>query len=423
MTLKEFFYKLVNNEISPDTLVNVGDFEQIKCIDLSKSINPPMNTTQTSPDCKIIELTSKFGKNVHYHLHNDGVQYSNLDKYDKYKNGFDIIMQSSQNKQFYVPNFSYSSKSNRKQLLRHDIVKLIQNHKIGWSTQESANNEGKQFIISLSEALWYIDMCDYTKLKERGYDLPTLFHEFLGRANPESYKATRKQFDINELDIHCQSLIPYLSSSWIRSSNFSWLYTALNDLVITISNYTKYLCKQRDVITSNHTKETPVRSIEKATSVNIYKKHLPKEPMQCLHFIQGLSQVFTFKIREYCYSSGNNAYNVISIWKIDENATQSKIVQEMTRITRELQNEASLYHTHIMRANFMCTCDLLLPMVKPAPLRTIYRMLTGDMSAAESANEKKEHNEGRPEKYNAFWEAAARFLSGKAADLVTAVDE
>ncbi|CAG8670957.1 1239_t:CDS:1, partial [Ambispora leptoticha] len=112
MTLKEFFYKLVNNEISPNTLVNVGDFEQIKRIDLSKSINLPMNTTQTSPNCKIIELTSEFGKNVHFHLHNDRVQYSNLDKYDKYKNGFDIIMQSSQNKQFYVPNFSYSSKSN-----------------------------------------------------------------------------------------------------------------------------------------------------------------------------------------------------------------------------------------------------------------------------------------------------------------------
>ncbi|CAG8817154.1 5177_t:CDS:1, partial [Cetraspora pellucida] len=86
MTLKEFFYKLVNNKISPDILVNVGNFEQIKHIDLSKLINPLMNTTQTSPDCKIIELTSEFGKNVHYHLHNDGVQYSNLDKYDKYKN-------------------------------------------------------------------------------------------------------------------------------------------------------------------------------------------------------------------------------------------------------------------------------------------------------------------------------------------------
>ncbi|CAG8773308.1 23452_t:CDS:1, partial [Cetraspora pellucida] len=86
MTLKKFFYKLVNNEISPDTLVNVGDFEQIKRIDLSKSIDPLMNTTQTSPDCKTIELTSNFGKNVYYYLHNDGVQYSNLDKYDKYKN-------------------------------------------------------------------------------------------------------------------------------------------------------------------------------------------------------------------------------------------------------------------------------------------------------------------------------------------------
>ncbi|CAG8835331.1 19769_t:CDS:1, partial [Gigaspora margarita] len=72
MALNEFFYKLVNHEISPDVSVAVSDFEQIKHIELSKSTNSPMKTTQTSPDYKIIELTSEFGKNIHYHLHNDG---------------------------------------------------------------------------------------------------------------------------------------------------------------------------------------------------------------------------------------------------------------------------------------------------------------------------------------------------------------
>jgi len=71
-------------------------------------------------------------------------------------------------------------------------------------------------------------------------------------------------------------------------------------------------------------------------------------------------------------------------------------------------------------------------------------MLTGDVSAAETANEAKvdervrlvlelgdpdiaidlrEHNNGRPGKYDIFWETAAQFLAGKAADAVTAVDE
>ncbi|CAG8844885.1 23258_t:CDS:1 [Gigaspora margarita] len=229
-----------------------------------------METTQMSSDCKIIKLTSEFGKNIHYHLHSNEMRYSNL---DKYKNRFDIIMQTSQSKQLYVPNFSHSPNSNRKQLLCLDIVKLIQNHQSGWSTQALANDEEKQFIISLSEALWYIDMCDNTKLKERSFNIPLMFHEFLGRANPEAYKGARKQFDINELNIHCRSLIPFLTSSWMRSSNFSWLYAAFNNLIVAISDYAKYLDKQRETVISNHIKDGPVRSIEKATSINIYKNN------------------------------------------------------------------------------------------------------------------------------------------------------
>src|ERR1051325_9585467 len=77
-------------------------------------------------------------------------------------------------------------------------------------------------------------------------------------------------------------------------------------------------------------------------------------------------------------------------------------------------------------------------------LRTIYRMLTGDISAANTTNDTKvdeyvrlalelgdpkitidlrEHGSGRSRKYNAFWKIAAQFLAGKAADAVTAVDE
>ena len=71
-------------------------------------------------------------------------------------------------------------------------------------------------------------------------------------------------------------------------------------------------------------------------------------------------------------------------------------------------------------------------------------MLTGNVSAAETANEAKvdervklalelgdpeitidlrEHNNGQPGKYDVFWKIAAQFLEGKAADAVTAVDE
>ncbi|CAG8847418.1 13572_t:CDS:2 [Gigaspora margarita] len=109
-----------------------------------------------------------------------------------------------------------------------------------------------------------------------------------------------------------------------------------------------------------------------------------------------------------------------------------------------LQANSPYYHTRAMKTNYLRTCDLLLPKIKPVALRTIYRILTGDSSVPESANiakidkrirlilelgdpkvtvDLREHNPGRPSKFEVFWTVAADFLSKKATDLVTAVDE
>ncbi|CAG8832620.1 1869_t:CDS:1, partial [Gigaspora margarita] len=66
------------------------------------------------------------------------------------------------------------------------IIKWIQQYQSSWSTQTLTDNEGKQFIIALSNALWYIDICDRTKLQERNFHIPQLFLEFLDRANPKA---------------------------------------------------------------------------------------------------------------------------------------------------------------------------------------------------------------------------------------------
>ena len=120
------------------------------------------------------------------------------------------------------------------------------------------------------------------------------------------------------------------------------------------------------------------------------------------------------------------------------------ILQNNTHIVSELKADALHYHTRAMRINYLRTCDLLLPKVKSLTLRTIYRMLTGDISAAVTTNVAKvdervrlalelgdpeitidlrEHNDGQPDKYDIFWKTATQFLAGKAADNVTAVDE
>ncbi|CAG8621838.1 11761_t:CDS:2, partial [Scutellospora calospora] len=147
---------------------------------------------------------------------------------------------------------------------------------------------------------------------------------------------------------------------------------------------------------------------------------------QRMHYIQGLSCAFSFKIGEYRFNIGNNAFNAISIWKINEEANEEKILQENKRIISKLQEDAPCYHTRAIRISYLRTCELLLLKAKLSSLQTIYRMLTSDISAAETMDQAKVNKRVRitldlrdPE----IAEVAAQFLEGKAADAITAVDK
>ncbi|CAG8642760.1 37483_t:CDS:2 [Gigaspora margarita] len=206
MSIKEFFDKLIIDEISPDCDIFVSPFETIDCIELSQMLVAGTTTIQASSHCQIIKSTKAFGLNIHYRLNTK------------------------------------------------------------WSLIESANAQEKRFVSCLCDIIWYINMHDHLKLKERSYHILELFMEFFGRANPESYKNSRKPFNAIELNLH------------------------------------------------------------------------------------------------------------FSIWKINEDADETTMMQQNTNIVNELQAHSPHYHTRTMRKNYFRTCDLILPKVKPAALRTIYQV-------------------------------------------------
>ena len=104
------------------------------------------------------------------------------------RNSLMILMQNARQTQLHLPIFLQSEKSNRKQKLRNDLVDWIQRYGGGWSTQSYANTQGKQFIISLTETIWYIDIRNHQKLEKWNYHIPELFLKFFDCANPKSYK-------------------------------------------------------------------------------------------------------------------------------------------------------------------------------------------------------------------------------------------
>jgi len=205
MTIKDFFVKLINRELSPESNIVVTDSEVIERVEISETQTAV--ATQVSLKCGIIEVTTNMGIHIHYRLKTDDDITSDL---VPRQNSFMILMQNA--RQTHLPTFSQSENTNRKQKLRSDLIGWIHHHGGGWSTQSYANTQGKQFVTSLTETIWYIDMRNHQKLEERSYHIPNIFLEFFGRADPKLYKESRKPFDANELNLHCQALAPYATS-------------------------------------------------------------------------------------------------------------------------------------------------------------------------------------------------------------------
>ena len=67
-------------------------------------------------------------------------------------------------------------------------------------------------------------------------------------------------------------------------ANFNWLRDAFDSFIVAISNYVKFLQHQRDITAANHASEIPVRTIDQATTVKIYKKNIWVSPVDKLKY-------------------------------------------------------------------------------------------------------------------------------------------
>ncbi|GES92539.1 hypothetical protein RCL_jg28868.t1 [Rhizophagus clarus] len=195
------------------------------------------------------------------------------------QNGFTILMKNAYRSQLYLPIFSQSEKMNCKQVLHNDIIDWIRNHK--------GDNPLNLMLIHMKSNL-------------------LIFLEFFDHANPESHKQLQKPIDANELNLHCQALAPYATSSWMLMQNI-W---------ITPVDKIKY-----------HHLEQLLNNIPPWKPVNI-EEYLPIDPVptSCI-FLQ---------IIEYRFNSGNYAFNTVSIWKIEEHIEENMTIQKNAQIISKL---------------------------------------------------------------------------------------
>src|SRR6266540_1688141 len=57
-------------------------------------------------------------------------------------------------------------------------------------------------------------------------------------------------------------------------ANFNWLRYPFDNFIVTVSNYVGFLRHQRDITAVNHISETPIHSIDQATTIKVYKQNI-----------------------------------------------------------------------------------------------------------------------------------------------------
>ena len=57
-------------------------------------------------------------------------------------------------------------------------------------------------------------------------------------------------------------------------ANFNWLHDSFDNFIITISNYVRFMRRQRDITVVNHVSETSIHSINQVTTIKIYNQNI-----------------------------------------------------------------------------------------------------------------------------------------------------
>ena len=150
-----------------------------------------------------------------------------------------------------------------------------------------------------------------------------------------------------------------------------------------------------------------------------------------------------FKVGKYTYHHGN-IQNSVYLWRIDNNANEEELVNKHYEIRNNLKQTLQVYHTRVMRKEFLDTVDLYVGKVEKAKMRYIYSTWLKDSAASINSETQniddrvemmfeledpglitdfRKINEGRLPKYDLFWEYSSKYLEGIAQESILAVND
>lgn len=459
--IKDFFEDISVSYLSPDLWD--ADFE------VKFSSSKTLVGEKISARCIAWEAACQYGFYANFHLiSQETTEFSRT----PIANAFDILRANSNN--IFVPEFNVNPR-NALEKLRLDLSNWIKNKGGGWKGKDFAQNVGKKFVTDLASALWYVDGCSVKTLDQK-FKIPEIFSEFFGRSLPENYKSSRPKFSSDELIQQSQKILNYVELSWMLQSRFNWLKEPLIKFGEILAKYAEYLEHQQ--IRSKEIKNSlsPIINEMEAGSIEIFSANVwrnpeninkyflltnelikaefwepvniyefcPQKRVQRFRFIEGLNLAFLFKVGIYKYHHGT-AQNIIYIWRINPEASETEIVNKNYEIRTKLKGQLQIFHTRAMKKELMENFELCLGKCERARLRHIISDLLGDCSASvnsvthevdervnimielgdpEFITDLRQLSEGQiNQKFDIFWDYARKYLENTVNETLLAVDE
>lgn len=360
--------------------------------------------------------------------------------------------------------------------LYNDLVSFLAEKNLGF-TNGCESTSGKAFVSVLANTLFEVlPSSREERLSIRAVQLPQYFRPLQQKERDRSYHDPAKHghgklppLQRVRLDELVTQMMEVRSSPWFLHQRWREMTRAFDDLLAGLVKYRDYLDSTSKRVNEMHALLEPVRNPLQGTSSAVQRREaqvrdsktafryaalekrlanephygdpvslldfVPKDKQKRYEYIHSVKLPFAVEL--YHYDHGNFLGKLWWIWRVPEDPIDSDN-NKATRIINGIIKSIPVFHTRAMRRAFIDRYELITGL-SPTLLSEMYEHLTGDASAAPSKISKDVRirlkialesqdpellydlrcmNQGKPAKYDQFWEAAQQFIESSALQAV-----
>ena len=294
-----------------------------------------------------------------------------------------------------------------KQKLMNSVIEFLTEMDCSWQANEESS-VAISLVTALTDTLWIIDGHHHI-FSSQGCRIPSTFSKFVGFNQPEQHKHRKRQLDnlsASVLQSMSEHLFFCLQASYWSRCEWMELKTDVESLAQCLSQYTDYLeCSKKRAMTNHYSKSSvhevaeninfqflPVSRTKSSSLLELQSRLEQVSDFQYVAVEDVISTVdsrakynlikrmksngFPFPTALLSYTHGNNVGNLHFIWKVPSADVTS--FSESQKVIETIKISIPIFHTRAMRQEMFNVFGRVASSVKPAVLRHLYRVFTGE---------------------------------------------